>query len=170
MMEEQFRKSIEALCLPADATVTVALSGGPDSVVLLDLLRKCRCNFTLKAIHVNHGIRGENARRDAEFCQKLCAEWGIPLEVFEGDAPAYAKEHGMSLEEGARALRYGFLERATTAENAFVATAHHQGDQQETFFLNLYRGSGSGGLSGIKQKRSHYIRPLLGFKKEMLCA
>ncbi len=170
MMEEKFQKSIAEFDLPADATVTVALSGGVDSVVLLDLLRKCRCKFTLNAIHVNHGIRGENARRDAEFCQKLCADWGVPLAVYEGDAPAYAKERGMSLEEGARALRYGFLEQAARDEKSFVATAHHQGDQQETFFLNLYRGSGSSGLSGIKRRRAQYIRPLLAFKKEELCA
>jgi len=170
MMEEKFQNSIDGFNLPADATVTVALSGGLDSVVLLDLFRKKRCKFTLKAIHVNHGIRGENAHRDAKFCQKLCTEWGVPLQVFEGDAPTYAKEHGMSLEEGARALRYGFLEQATKAENAFVATAHHRGDQQETFFLNLYRGSGSSGLSGIKRRRDRYLRPLLSFTKDELIA
>lgn len=76
----------------------------------------------------------------------------------------------MSLEEGARALRYGFLEQAAQEKNAFVATAHHREDQLETFFINLYRGSGSGGLSGIKPQRGRYLRPLLSCTKAEILA
>lgn len=76
----------------------------------------------------------------------------------------------MSLEEGARALRYSFLEQAARGKNTFVATAHHREDQLETFFINLYRGSGSSGLSGIKPRRGKYLRPLLGCTKEEILA
>ena len=170
-MKERFRQEMERFALPKGSTLTVALSGGADSVVLLHLLKELPAReFSLQAAHVNHGLRGEAARRDQQFCQALCAEWGIPFRCFEGDAKAYAEEHGMSPEEGARALRYGFLDQFANGQLHFCATAHHRQDQLETFFINLYRGSGSNGLSGIKSRRGGYIRPLLGMEKEQLCA
>jgi tRNA(Ile)-lysidine synthase len=171
MMREQFEKVMAGFDLPSNCCLTVALSGGLDSVCLLHLLKQLPDKkFSLQAVHIEHGIRGEASRRDMEFCQTLCTEWGIPLQVFEGDAPTLAAERGMSLEEGARALRYGFLDRFADGEQRFCATAHHREDQAETFFINLYRGSGSGGLSGIKPRRQGYLRPLLGFEKEQLVA
>lgn len=166
MMTEQFKKRMEGLNLPRGSTLTVALSGGSDSVVLLHLLKELpERSFHLEAAHVEHGIRGEQSRRDLEFCRALCARWEIPLHIFEGDAPALAKEQGMSLEEAARALRYGFLDRFADGRQHFCATAHHREDQAETFFINLYRGSGSAGLSGIKPRRGGYLRPLLEVEK-----
>ncbi|MBQ7034224.1 MAG: tRNA lysidine(34) synthetase TilS, partial [Clostridia bacterium] len=171
MMRERFRQGMERFALPEGSTLTVALSGGLDSVVLLHLLKELPDRaVTLEAAHVNHGLRGEAARRDQEFCQALCAEWEIPFRCFEGDAKTYAEERGMSPEEGARALRYGFLDELADGKMCFCATAHHRQDQLETFFINLYRGSGSNGLSGIKSRRGGYIRPLLEMEKEQLCA
>ncbi|MBQ8894412.1 MAG: tRNA lysidine(34) synthetase TilS [Clostridia bacterium] len=169
MMEQRFARAMEAFCLPAGCRVTVALSGGMDSVVLLYLLKELPGrNFILQAAHVNHGLR-EAAGRDQQFCRELCEKWQIPLQIFQGDAAAYAKSHGMSIEEGARALRYGFLD-PLAGENSFVATAHHREDQLETFFINLYRGSGSRGLSGIKPRRGNYLRPLLELEKQAITA
>ncbi len=170
MMRERFQQKWAALGLPAGAKVTVALSGGPDSVALLALLREVMPADSLQAAHVNHGLRGETAQRDQYFCQDLCQKWQIPLTVFQGDAAAYAAERGMSPEEGARALRYGFLDPLADGVDHFVATAHHRGDQQETFWINLYRGSGSGGLRGIKARRDGYLRPLLSFSREEILA
>ena len=165
MMEARFQKAMEAFSLPADCRVTVALSGGMDSVTLLYLLKNMPGRtFSLEAAHVNHGLRAA-ASEDQAFCRRLCAEWEIPLREFEGDAKAYSQ---MSPEEGARALRYGFLDPLADGETSFVATAHHREDQLETFFINLYRGSGSGGLSGMKPRREGYLRPLLEIEKEAI--
>ncbi len=171
MMNTRFAKEMEGLFLPKGCTLTVALSGGADSVVLLHLLKQLPGrDFILQAAHVEHGIRGDASLKDLEFCQRLCADWGIPLEVCRVDAPAYAKAQGMSLEEAARALRYDFLDGFADGAMHFCATAHHREDQLETFFINLYRGSGSAGLSGIKPRRGGYLRPLLGFDKQELLA
>lgn len=155
--------------LPAGSRVTVAFSGGEDSVTLLHLLKEWQDRpFELAAAHVNHGLRPE-AEQEAVFCAELCRAWGIPLQIFRGDAAAYAAERGMSTEEGARALRYGFLD-TLVGENSFVVTAHHREDQLETFFINLYRGSGSRGLSGIPAQRGGYLRPLLQVEKGAISA
>lgn len=166
MMEQRFAKTMEAFALPKDATVTVALSGGMDSVTLLHLMKNMKGQqFTLQAAHVNHGLRPE-AAEDQAFCRRLCREWQIPLLEFEGDAHL----EGLSPEEGARALRYGFLDPLADGERRFVATAHHREDQLETFFINLYRGSGSSGLSGMKPRRGGYLRPLLEMEKDAIIA
>lgn len=167
MMKERFQKTMQGFSLPKGSVLTVALSGGSDSVALLHLLKELPDReFSLQAAHIEHGIRGEASRRDMEFCRALCEDWEIPLHIFEGDAPALAREQGLSPEEAARALRYGFLEPFADGKKKFCATAHHRRDQQETFFINLFRGSGSSGLSGIKARRGGYLRPLLEWEKE----
>lgn len=171
MIEARFAAVMETFRLPPGCTVTVALSGGRDSVTLLYLLHTMPNRpFQLAAAHVNHGLRGEEALRDQRFCEQLCTDWGIPFRCFSGDARAYAQTHGQSIEEGARGLRYGFLDALADGTSAFVATAHHRDDQLETFFINLYRGSGSGGLRGIPARRNGYLRPLLDFSREELTA
>ncbi|MBR4086691.1 MAG: tRNA lysidine(34) synthetase TilS, partial [Clostridia bacterium] len=171
MMKARFQKAMEEFSLPQGSVLTVALSGGSDSVALLHLLKELPNRaFSLQAAHIEHGIRGEASRRDLEFCRALCEDWEIPLHIFEGDSPALAKEQGMSLEEAARALRYGFLDSFADGQMQFCATAHHRRDREETFFINLYRGSGSSGLSGIKARRGGYLRPLLEWEKEEILA
>ncbi len=162
MMTAHLQKQLQDL--PAACRITVALSGGMDSVVLLHLLKELpERTFTLAAAHVNHHLRPE-AGEDQAFCRALCKEWGIPLTEFEGDCGAYSG----SPEETARALRYGFLDPLADGEHNFVATAHHRGDQTETFFINLYRGSGSRGLRGMQGRRRGYLRPLLDVEKEAI--
>ena len=101
------------LIRPGDGVV-VGLSGGPDSVFLLYALHtlQARIGFTLRAVHVHHGIRGAEADRDAAFSEKLCAKLDIPFQAVHVAAPAYAAQHGLSLEEAARILRYEALETA----------------------------------------------------------
>ena len=146
-----------------------ALSGGADSVCLLHLLRRLSgpLGFRLEAAHYHHGIRGGEADRDRDFVSALCREWNIPLHLGAGDAPAYARERGVGLEEAARELRYAFLKSAAgDLPECRVATAHQAEDQAETLLLNLCRGTGLRGLCGIPPVRGRFVRPLLVITRE----
>ena len=157
--------SLAACAISDSDLVLVALSGGADSTALLLSLQTLQQEGKvggLFAAHLNHGIRGTYAERDMAFCETLCRELGIPLQTETCDAPAYAKQTGKTLEEAARELRYSFLERARIACGASViATAHHADDQAETVLLHLLRGSGTGGLGGMKPRNGRIVRPLL---------
>lgn len=151
--------------------VVVGLSGGPDSVFLLYALHtlQARMGFTLRAVHVHHGIRGAEADRDEAFSAELCAKLDIPFQAVHVDAPSYAAQQGLSLEEAARILRYEALEAARqqlTTPTAWIAVAHHLDDQAETVLHNLVRGAGLRGLAGMENRRNHVIRPLLSIKRE----
>ena len=169
----EIKRYIEAnqLIRPGDGVV-VGLSGGPDSVFLLYALHtlQARMGFTLRAVHVHHGIRGAEADRDEAFSEKLCAKLDIPFQAVHVAAPAYAAQHGLSLEEAARILRYEAREAArqqlTQATAAWIAVAHHLDDQAETVLHNLVRGAGLRGLAGMENRRNHVIRPLLSIKRE----
>ena len=169
----EIKRYIEAnqLIRPGDG-VLVGLSGGPDSVFLLYALHtlQARMGFTLRAVHVHHGIRGAEADRDEAFSEKLCAKLDIPFQAVHVAAPAYAAQHGLSLEEAARILRYEALEavrqQLTQATAAWIAVAHHLDDQAETVLHNLVRGAGLRGLAGMENRRNHVIRPLLSIKRE----
>lgn len=169
----EIKRYIEAnqLIRPGDGVV-VGLSGGPDSVFLLYALHTLqpRMDFTLRAVHVHHGIRDAEADRDEAFSEKLCAKLDIPFRAVHVAAPAYAAQHGLSLEEAARILRYEALETArqqlTQAPAAWIAVAHHLDDQAETVLHNLVRGAGLRGLAGMENRRNHVIRPLLSIKRE----
>ena len=160
-------------CNPTDL-VLVALSGGADSTALLLSMHALLLEGKIRglfAAHLNHGIRGESALRDQRFCEALCERLSIPLATEKANVPAYAKEHGQSLEQAAREVRYDFLRRAKTCFGASViATAHHRGDQAETLLLNLIRGSGTTGLGGMKPRNGAVIRPMLHASREEILA
>ena len=160
MIETVYRYIRENSLLEPGDDVTAALSGGADSVALLWVLRSLapRLGITLRAAHFHHGIRGEEADRDAEFCRGLCQRWEIPFTLGRGDAPARAKACGESLEEAARVLRYEFLRTAAPGK---LATAHNADDNAETLLLHLIRGTGPRGLGGIPPRRDRIVRPLL---------
>lgn len=147
--------------IPTGCTLGVGLSGGADSVCLAHILLNNKEKLgiaALKAIHIHHGIRGEEADRDLEFCRDFCEKNGIEFVVFKADVPAQAQETGESLEECARRIRYGFFEKSGCD---VIATAHNLNDNIETFIFNLSRGSSLSGLCGIPFVRDIYIRPLL---------
>lgn len=156
----------EKLKLPADCeSLLCAVSGGADSVCLLHLCLRAALarGFKLCAAHFEHGIRGEEALRDAAFVERLCASLGVKLYTAHGDAPLFARKKRVGLEEAARELRYDFLEKsARDMGGAYIATAHNADDNAETMLFNLTRGSGGAGLSGIPPRRGEIIRPLLG--------
>lgn len=148
-------------------TVVAALSGGADSVCLTLALKELSSEygFTLKAVHVNHLLRGAESDRDEQFCRDLCEREDIPLTVFRADAAKFSKEHKLSLESGARKLRYGFFDEVC-GDSAKIATAHTLSDSAETVIFNLTRGTGLKGLCGIPPVRDNMIRPLIYCKRE----
>ena len=140
--------------------VTVALSGGADSVCLLYVLSELaeKYKISLSAIHINHMLRGEESDRDEAFVKKLCKDKGIPLEVRKIDVAALAEKTGESIELAARDARYkAFAE----IDGGLVATAHSADDNLETVIYNMTRGTGLKGICGIPPKRDIYIRPLI---------
>lgn len=149
--------------------VLVAFSGGADSCALLHALRALlpEYGFTLRALHVNHGIRGEEAKRDEDFCRRFCETLGVPLTVRSFDIPAIAKEQGIGLEEAGRKMRYAaFDEECEKYALDRIATAHHADDNLETLLFYLTRGCGLGGLCGIPPVRGNIIRPLIHCSRE----
>ena len=142
-------------------SVAVGLSGGADSVCLLHILSSMKDEYDIiiKAVHINHNIRGEEADRDENFVRELCAEAGIELLVFSVDVPALARARRLSLEECGRQVRY---ECFSKADCDCIAVAHTLSDSIETMLFNLARGTGVKGLSGINPKREpDIIRPLI---------
>ena len=131
----------------------VALSGGADSVCLLLLLKQL--DYSVEAIHCNFHLRGEESDRDESFCRQLCDEQQIKLHLVHFDTQAYAQLHKVSIEMAARQLRYRhFAQLCHDAEFQGVCVAHHQDDVAETVLMNLIRGTGIKGLSGIKPLQS----------------
>ncbi len=150
--------------LAKNDSVIAGVSGGADSVCLLFILRILQeeTAFSLTAVHIHHGIRGESADADEAFVQNLCEEADVPLLVFHEDVPGYAKAHGLGEEEAGRQVRRQVLTQAADSIGANkIALAHHRNDNAETLLLNLCRGTGPLGLSGMKPVEGRWIRPLL---------
>ncbi|HHX63357.1 MAG TPA: tRNA lysidine(34) synthetase TilS [Chloroflexi bacterium] len=150
----QVRETIErhSLLQPGD-TVVVGVSGGPDSLCLLHILRQLAPEYdvTLHVGHLNHGIRGAEADEDARYVEALCREWSLPCEIERVDVPDLARERGLAMEETSRQARYAFLGRlARSVSSRTVAVAHNADDQIETVLMHLLRGSGLAGLRGMR--------------------
>lgn len=155
-----------------DTAILMGLSGGADSVTLLHLLVDyCRKNGgMLYAAHVNHMIRGEDAERDRDFCLDLAARYDVECFVLNSDVPAFAKKHGIGLEEAARMVRYDYFRGLMQRHSIpLLATAHNADDALETLIFNISRGSGLRGLGSIPPVREFggglLIRPLLNAPK-----
>lgn len=143
-------------------SIAVGVSGGADSVCLLHILSclKDKFGIILKAVHINHNLRGEEALRDENFVRELCDKWNVELEVFSVDVKAEAEKLGIGEEECGRLVRYRCF--ASCGCDA-VAVAHSLSDSIETMLFNLARGTAIKGLCGIPPKREpNIIRPLIG--------
>ena len=148
-----------------NSSLLIAISGGIDSVVLLDLLSKVGVELSLA--HCNFKLRGKDADDDAIFTHDLARRYNVPFHVKEFDTKAYALLHNCSIQVAARELRYDwFKELMTENEYSFLLTAHHADDNLETFMINLSRGTGIDGLCGIPERSDYILRPLLVFSKE----
>jgi len=167
-MIEGFLDFIEKnkLCGKSDH-ILLAVSGGVDSVVMAELFHRAAWNFSI--IHCNFQLRGEASDSDEQFVRALAQKYNTPCFVKSFDTRKYATQHKLSIQQAARNLRYAYFEEIRKKEKInWIATAHHADDQIETFFINLFRGSGIKGLAGIPIKQQHIIRPLLfAFRAEI---
>lgn len=146
--------------LRPDRKYLVALSGGADSVALLLTLHEL--GYQTEACHCNFHLRGEESDRDELFCVHLCQQLGIPLHRIHFDTHTYAELHKESIELAARNLRYNYFEQLRKdVETDGICVAHHQDDSVETVLINLIRGTGLQGLTGISPKNGFILRPLL---------
>ena len=146
--------------LSHDGLHVVALSGGADSVALLRIL--CDMDYRIEAAHCNFHLRGEESNRDENFVKNLCHTLDINLHLIHFDTEEYATLHQVSIEMAARELRYRYFEQLRKDIGAeTVCVAHHRDDAVETLLMNLLRGSGIHGLTGIRPHNGHIVRPLL---------
>ena len=164
-MEKKVREYIEKNNLISkDQLILLGVSGGADSVALLRIL--LALGYRCVAVHCNFHLRAEESNRDQQFVEQLCSRLGVKLEICSYDTISYAAEKKISIEMAARELRYADFERLRQEYNAnSIAVAHHRDDSVETLLMNLMRGTGIRGLTGIKPKNGYVIRPLLSVER-----
>ena len=158
------RQVLQEARLEADASVVVAVSGGVDSTVLLDVLDGL--GYRLHVAHLDHALR-PNSAADSRFVAGEAQRRGLPCSIERRDVGEYARTKGLSLEEAGRRQRYAFLDQVADRTGAkFIALGHHADDQAETVILRLLRGSGATGLGGMEIAREgRYLRPLLRVRR-----
>jgi len=167
-MKEKVLKTIEQFRLiESGDKIVIGVSGGPDSMCLLNILKDImsdetnKLSFSICVAHVNHGIR-EEAEEETKYVQDYCEKNNIPIYIKRIDVPKMARENKIGLEEAGRNARYNFFEEVLKNTNSNkIAIAHNLNDRAETVLMNLIRGSGPLGLKGIEAKRDKYIRPLI---------
>jgi tRNA(Ile)-lysidine synthase len=161
-----------SLLTPGDR-VLVAVSGGPDSVCLLNVLHTLTRDFglSLHVAHLDHMFRAKESADEALFVADLARTLGVPATIEQIDVPAFCHMRGLSSQAGAREVRYEFLTRVALETKADrIATGHTASDQAETFLMRLLRGAGRSGLSAIPPKRENIIRPLINSTREEVLA
>lgn len=154
--------------LSGGETVLTGLSGGPDSVCLLQLLHKLRDELMLKlhAVYIDHGLRPDETPAEIAFCKKMCEGLSVTFIVRVIDVKTYAKECNLNKQDAARELRYrAFEEAAFEIKADKIALGHNADDQIETFFMRIFRGSGPKGIAGIPPVRGKIIRPLIEIER-----
>ena len=167
---------LNEMLLESGSKVLICVSGGVDSVALLDVMANLanKYSFSIYVAHYNHKLRGISSDEDEKFVRELSASYNIPYYWQNGKVQQYAEKNSVSIEEAARFLRYFFFERIARQINAdFLVTAHTADDSAETFLLNLFRGAGLTGLSGIPARRQFIknvilCRPFISFKKQKI--
>lgn len=159
-MQETVRQFLAEHRIPRNAGFIVTVSGGADSIALLHIFKSL--NLKIIALHCNFSLRGEESDMDELFVKRFCDELGVKLITRRFNTTEYAKEKGISIEMAARELRYDWFREIKTSEKMdYIVIAHHADDVAETLFINLCRGTGIKGLTGIKAVYGDLLRPLL---------
>lgn len=169
-MIDKIKKYIkEQNLIKSGENIVIGFSGGPDSVMLLYALNELRKEFgyNLLTVHINHQLRGEDAVKDEEFSKDFSNSLGVRCICFHMDVNGYAKEHKISVEDAGRRIRYEKFNEVLKREfqSGVIAVGHHKNDDAETILLNLIRGAGGAGLSGISDKNNNIVRPLIDITK-----
>lgn len=147
--------------------ILLTVSGGIDSVVMCELFYQSGLHFGIA--HCNFQLRGDESDGDELFVKNMAAKYQVPLYIKHFETNTYSSENGISIQMAARKLRYDWFEEILNSEKYdYIATAHHQNDQIETFFINLLRGTGLAGLHGILPKQNKIIHPLLFTTREKI--
>ena len=164
-MDQKVRKYVQDQhMIEKTDRVLAGVSGGADSICLLFVLLELQkeLGFELRAVHVNHQIRGADADSDQEYVETVCKEQGIDLVVYKEDVPKYAEKHKLTEEEAGREVRrFAFLRQMELWGGTKIALAHHRNDNVETLIFHLCRGTGLAGLAGIAPADGPWIHPLL---------
>ncbi len=167
-MLDKVKETIEKYnMLSCGDRVIIGVSGGADSVCLTDVLNDLRDIYSLEIIlvHINHNIRGEEAKRDENFVIELGKKYGNDVKVFSYKVEEMAKKEGLTVEEMGRRLRYEAFYK-TAGENGKIAVAHNMNDNCETMIMRFFRGTGIKGLGGISASRDRIIRPLINISRD----
>ncbi len=160
MIRETIQEFLKKNGIPQDAGFLIAVSGGADSITLLHAFKYL--NLKIAALHCNFNLRGKESNMDEQFVKRFCDTYGIALNVKHFDTQSYAREKGISIEMAARELRYAwFREMKQKKRMDYIVTGHQADDVAETLFINLCRGTGIKGVSGIKAINGDILRPLL---------
>jgi len=164
-MLEKFKKHVnQNLPFLTKGKLLLAISGGIDSVILAHLLHKMQLDFSLA--HCNFKLRYEDSDKDAAFVTDIAEKLGVKYHAIEFDTTSYAEEKKLSTQMAARELRYDWFDELISQYNYdYVLTAHHTNDNIETVLINLTRGSGLQGLTGIPEVNGNIVRPLLPFSR-----
>ena len=166
-MKNEFLKNLKSYNLEGFG-VLLAVSGGKDSMTMLDLFNYYKNGLKLNLVvcHFNHSLR-DDADRDEKFVKTQCEKYGLKFYSKKEDVLLYSNENKLSTEEGARFLRYKFFDEVKRIENLeYIATAHNKNDLAETVIMRILRGTGINGLIGIQSERGDLIRPILNFSRD----
>lgn len=156
----------ESLFLTSDS-ILLTVSGGVDSIVMCELFHKANLKFSIA--HCNFQLRNEESDEDELFVKQVASNYNVPVHIIKFNTLTYSKKNKVSTQVAARELRYQWFEEIRLKHNySYIATAHHQNDAIETFFINLMRGSGISGLRSILSKHDRIIRPLLFASKKQI--
>ncbi|MCG9792974.1 tRNA lysidine(34) synthetase TilS [Flavobacterium algicola] len=165
MLENFKRQLADKFPFLENKKLLLATSGGLDSMVMLDLFRKV--NSDIAVAHCNFQLRALESFGDQNFIQDYASKFDVPIFVTQFDTTAFARDYKLSTQVAARELRYNwFYELLEIEEYDYILTAHHADDNLETFLINLSRGTGLDGLTGIPEQNGAIVRPLLAFSRE----